>query len=300
MSMEEVLEMENVKNEDKKYTRDDLESFVNGITNASRTMKQVYEKITKESRKEIGSPYYIVNLHGSLPLFDILTIVDQDIDVDRAFYFPGSSRIQHSSDVVRYCFENFLWEKQDEGNAVSPLFSIDEVVGGHSVERVINSYNSAVRRVARQNLRGTERRKGDIEEESFDLLQQFPLTIFGIHDLGRFKNKIKERERMNCRYLELSDPNNKDRIIYEFPVNRVITMDDPDYELVKFQHPTTSGWKPSGGFYPKIESLITSRYYMDLLHDVARIVGVNPELVDPSRARVRTHCERYSVKPKYD
>ncbi|MBS3081026.1 hypothetical protein J4221_06120 [Candidatus Pacearchaeota archaeon] len=288
-----------VENRNEKYSREDLESFVNGIISASKSMRYIHSR-SQKTLQEIDNPYYVVNLHGSLPLFDVLTIVDQDIDVDRAVYFPGSSRIQNSSDILRYCFENFLWEKQYETDKTSPLFSIDEVVGGHSVERVVNAYNSAIRRIATQNLRGTERRKRDIEEVSFDLKQQFPLYIFGIRDLARFRNRIKNRENMNKRYLELSNPRNENRVIYEFPVKKIITMDDPDFELIEFKHPTSSGWKPSSGYYPKIDSLKFSHYYMDLLHDIARIVGVNPETVDPSRARIRTHCERYSKKPAYN
>ncbi len=302
-----------------KYTREELESFVNGILDASKTMKKVYEdfavKTIKEGMEtdvdevnieikdpilavktvkegmEIEPPFYLVNLHGSLPLFDILTIINPSIDVDRAFYFPGSSRIQRSKDVLRYCFENFLLEKQDETGAKTPIFSLDEVVGGHSVERVINSYNSAVRRVARENLRGSERRKEDIEETAYDLKSQFPLFIFGIRDMRNLGRKL------NQRYSILSNPNNAERIVYEFPVKRIITMDDPDYEVLKFQHPNTSGWTPEGGFYPKVGEFVEKRAYMDLLHDVARMIGADPEMVDPSRARVRIHCERYSKKP---
>jgi len=141
--MANTMEQTNVE----KYSREELESFVDGILDASRTMKRVYEDIAVKTVKygeEIESPFYLVNLHGSLPLFDILSIVDPSVDVDRAIYFPGSSRIQRSRDVLRYCFENFFWEKQDETNARTPVFSLDEVVGGHSVERVINSYNSAI------------------------------------------------------------------------------------------------------------------------------------------------------------
>ena len=98
-----------VENRNEKYSREDLESFVNGIISASKSMRYIHSR-SQKTLQEIDNPYYVVNLHGSLPLFDVLTIVDQDIDVDRAVYFPGSSRIQNSSDILRYCFENFLWE----------------------------------------------------------------------------------------------------------------------------------------------------------------------------------------------
>jgi hypothetical protein len=280
-----------------KYTREELLSFIDGIRGASAKMKSVYSELEERAREEdrgIEPPCYIINLHGSLPLFDILTIIDPNVDTDRAVYFPGSSRIQKSKEVLRRCFENFLWEKQDEVGNQTPLFSLDEVVGGHSVERMINAYNAALRRVAKENLKGTERRKGDIDEVSYDLRNQFPLYVMGIKDS---RNLCRN---MNRRYLVLSNSSNPDRVVQEFPVKKIITMDDPDFETIRFQHPVSSGWTPENGYYPRIAEVCEKRPYMDLLHDVARFVGADPEMVDPSRARVSTHCDRYSQKPGYD
>jgi hypothetical protein len=280
--------------EQRKYTREELVSFVNGIITASASMRGLMSVISNnavECQKSTESPYYIVNLHGSLPLFDILCIADPSVDVDRAVYFPGSSRIQNSREVLRKCFYNFLIEKQDETSSITPLFSIDEIVGGHSVERVINAYNSALNGVARKNLEGTERRAADIQEVAYDLKHQFPLHIFGVKDTRNLGRK------MNQRYLHFSSETNSNRMVFEFPVKKIITMDDPDYETLEFSHPTSSGWTPDNGYYPKIEALFFKRAYMDLLHDVARLIGSDPEMVNPSRARVITHCERYSRNP---
>jgi hypothetical protein len=279
-----------------KYNDRQLESFVTGIRHVSESMKDVLAETKKRigRKNRVDFPTYVVNIHGSLPLFDILNIVDPGVDVDRAVYFPGSSRIKNSGGVLRNCFENFLWNRQDETDEVNPLFSIDEVVGGHSVERAVNAYNAAVRRVAKQNLKDIERRKGDIEEAAYELRTQFPLTIFGIKDTRDLKR------RMNKRYGQLRSGRNRDKIIYEFPVKKIITMDDPDFETIRFKRPTSSGHASGQGFYPKVEEIVFPRAYTDLLHDVAMSIGEDPKMIDPSRARVRTDCETYSKKPKYE
>ncbi len=280
-----------------KYTYKELESFVNGIDAISKKMREVYEGVavkTVRGGEKIDSPYYLVNLHGSLPLFDALTIVDHNLDTDRAVYFPGSSRIQRSRDVMRNCFDNFFWEKRDEGRDTTPILSIDEIVGGHSVERVINAYNTALRTVARRDLVGTERRKNDIEDVAQEIKEQFPLFIFGLKDTR------DHRRKTNRKYQQLSNPNNPDKMIYEFPVDRIITMDDLDYQVLEFQHPDSNGWSPGGGYYPKIAQFTEKRPYLELLHDIARFIGADPEMVDISRARVMSDCERYSKKPSHD
>lgn len=276
--MEENSDTEKIE----KYTQEELESFVDGIRRAAVKIR------------ELDPGYYVVSLNGGLALFDILNIIDVDVDPNRAVYFPGSSRIKRSRDVLRNCFENFFLEKQDETNEWCSLVSLDEVVGGHSVERVINAYNAASRRVARfHNLRGAERRREDIDAIAYELRELFPLTILGIRDMR------KTRRRLNQRYLRLSDPENENRMIFEFPVKRIITMDDPDYDTVKFAHPKSSGWS-GRDYYPKVEWTGEKTLYRDLLRDVARYVGVDPETVDPIRARVDTDCEKYSKKPKYN
>lgn len=273
-----------------KYSREELESFVNGVIRASSHMKEVYEKIGVDSvrnQKEFGFPYYIVSLHGCLPLFDILTIVDASVDTDRAVYLPGSSKIQNSRDVLRNCFENFLREKEDETAAVTPLLSLDEVVGGHSVERLFKSYETALRRVARHHLEGSERRKGDIEEVAHDLREQFPLRVMGIRDMRCQGRKLSNE------YLQRVE----ESLIIEVPVKKIITMDDPDYQVVEFDHPRSSGWTPALGYFPSVSESRRTRVYEELLKDIARYVGADPDRINLERARISSDCAKYARKP---
>lgn len=258
-----------------KYTRDELIDFVDGIRRAAADIRI------------LNPSYYVVSLNGGLPLFDISTIVDSSIDTRNAVYFPGSSRIKDCEEVLTRCFENFFLEQQDRGDAENPrnLVSLDEVVGGHSVGRLFNCYQSASRIIAKHNLYGNEARKGAIDEEAYDLRTQFPLKVFGIRDMRkeiRMRNEYKRRVQ--------------DGEIKEYKVPKIITMDDPDYQTVEFAHPRSSGF--SGvGYYPKVEKTVRTAFYDELLRDVAGYIGTDPNDIHLDRSRIISDCEKYSRKP---
>lgn len=275
-----------------KYSPQELKSFVDGVIAASSLMRREYETLAidcAKSHRNFGFPHYIVSLHGCLPLFDILNIVDAMVDTDKAVYFPGSSRIKDSREVLRRCFENFLREKDEETGDVTPLFSLDEVVGGHSVERLIRSYETGVRRLASHRLRGSERRMSDVDEWVYDLKQKFPLRVFGLRDMRNPNRK------MSWEYLKRVE----DGEIFEIPVKKIITMDDPDYESVRFAHPVSKGWQASEGFFPRIEEVTRTRVYENFLKDVARYMGADPDRINLERSRLISDCEKYSRKPEH-
>jgi len=260
----------------REYNRGEFENFVEAIRSASK-------KINERSPS-----YYIVSLNGGLPLFDLLTIIDRNTDPDKAIYFPGSSKIQNSAEVLTRCFENFFLEKQDQDSEENPIVSLDEVVCGSSIERLINSYNSASRRVARANLGGSQKQREYVEEESKKLREQFPLLVFGIREIRETGTK------MNGKYLKRV----KSREILEFPTKKIITMDNPDYQTIKFAHPNSSGFSGQG-LFPKVKEIIIGEDYLNLLRDAAMFVGVDPDRIDPIRARVASDCDKYSKKPQY-
>lgn len=260
-----------------KYSRDELESFVEGMRKVSVDLR------------EINPAFYIVSLNGGLPLFDVLTIVDPSVDTSKAVYFPGSSRIKNSEEVLTRCFENFFLEQQDRGDAehVRSLASLDEVVGGHSVGRLFNCYQGASRRVARYNLNSTENevRKGAVDEEAYDLRKQFPLKVFGVRDMRDQDRRMREEYKKRVKTKEIS----------EYPIYKIITMDDPDYETVKFAHPQSSGFA-GVGYYPKVQEIVRTALYDELLRDIAGYMGANPDEIHLSRSRVISDCEKYAKK----
>lgn len=265
-----------------KYTNEELDSFINGIIEA------------RDEIKKWNPGYYIISLVGGLPLFDILGIVDKDLDTDLAFYFPGSSKIDDSKRVLRNCFINFFLEKQDEVCEKAPLASLDEVVGGHSVERLFNAYYSAARQVTIYNLKkgGAIPLAHLADDELHSLTEKFPLRAFGIRDTRNLKRK--KRIKMSREYKKRRTR----REILEFPVDKIITMDDLDYKVVEFDHPGSSGW--TSGYYPRVKEIIRTREYDSLLRDIAMKIGTDPEKINLERSRVISDCEKYVRKPNFE
>lgn len=259
-----------------KYSEDQLKDFVEAIRDAS---------VAIDSK---NPSYYLVSLNGGLPLFDILTIVDRNVDPGKAIYFPGSSKIQNSAQVMTRCFENFFLERQDLSDEQKRIVSLDEVVCGSSVERLFNAYNAASRKIARANLGNSQREREHIEAESAKLRNHFPLSVFGIKEIR------DKRVKMNTDYLKRV----KNGEVMEFPTGKILTMDDPDYETVEFDHPNSSGFSGQG-YFPKVRALVLRDSYLNLLGDVSRLSGVNPESINPVRARVSSDCAKYSQKPNY-
>ena len=237
-----------------KYTEEEFKSFLEG-------MKKAAELVRTEAPS-----YYLVSLNGGGPLFDILRIIDRDVQEDNAVYFPVSSKIRGCREVATHCWENFFLEKRDEPTSPRKVVSIDEVVSGNSVERILNAYNSAARRVARATVERGDRKA--LESEAEHLRELFPLRIIGLRE-------DRTKKPSNHIYIDKV----KKGEILEVPVMKIVTMDDPDFHAVQFAHPQSSGWKGEG-YYPTVESFSVTREYLDLLKAIAMEVGINPESVN--------------------
>jgi hypothetical protein len=257
------------------YTRGDFEDFMDGIKRASSVVRTLSPDI------------YMVSLNGGQPLFDLLTVSDRDIDPLLAVYFPMSSKIKNSAKVAERCFTNLFLERQHQGqDQPQVIVSLDEVVSGGSVDKILNAYDSATRIVAKYNIGRHDR--GEISKEARSLAQQFPLKIIGMketRDGVRFAKKY-------CGHV------NKGRV-HEVPVRRILTMDDPDMHIPSFDHPTSSGWNGQG-YFPTVGDLKITTKYLEFLQEAARYFGVDPSTVSPQGiARIREHSTRYSAKPDF-
>jgi len=260
-----------------KYTREQLVSFTDAIRSAAGAVA------------EVNPSFYIVSLNGGLPLFDVMSVLDRNVDSQRAIYLPGSSKINNCADVLTNCFENFFLEKRDQSDDVMPLVSLDEVVSGRSVERLFNSYNAASRRVMRAQYGASQKQKDLVEFEALQLRNQFPLSVFGIREIRPAGSKLDQTYLGRVKKGE----------VREYFTDKIITMDDPDYQTVEFAHPNTKGFVGTA-FQPRVQQIILKRPYLDLLADIARYIGVDPETVHPERTRVVSDCDKYSRKPQYN
>ena len=114
-------------------------------------------KIAGERIRQIYPQYLMISLNGGLPLYECLKLVDREIsqkldDINNVVYFPSSSKIFDSKQIIKYCFENFLGEKLDESDTKRKIVSLDEVISGGSVGRLLNGYHYASRQIAKRQL----------------------------------------------------------------------------------------------------------------------------------------------------
>ena len=250
-----------------------------------KALKEAGEKI-----KEEDPNYLLVTLNGGLPLYDALTIIDRDIEKDpnKVFYFPTSSKIKDSGKIVRNCFENFLIDKFNESDKIRKIVSLDEVLGGGSVCRLLNGYHYASRQMAKRNLKELNQKieQTDIDNEAEKIRKRMPYKIIGLKE-SRSSVKISHEYKNHV----------KEGTIKEIPIKKIITLDDPDVQIIEWDHPGSTGW--SGGNYrPRVKEFIIKESYLNFLRSVAAYVGVDPERVGPQNLeKIRSDCLKYSKKP---
>ncbi|MBS3086334.1 hypothetical protein J4422_01390 [Candidatus Pacearchaeota archaeon] len=255
------------------YSREDFEDFMKGMQKAAGLVRAFNPSI------------YMVSLNGGQPLFDVLTIADRNVDPSLAVYFPISSKIMDSGKVAERCFTNLLLERQHQGSEPQRILSLDEVVSGGSVSKILNAYDTALRIVGKHNVGKHDRPA--ITKEVEHLAGQFPLRIIGIKE-ARVRTRKKYEEEVRKGRIE------------EIPVKKILTMDDPDMHIAVFDHPTSNGWNGQG-YFPTVGDIRITPKYQAFLGDTARYFGVDPVDVSPQGiGRISEHTRKYSEKSNFE
>lgn len=264
--------------------------------------KQLFEdfiknlKIAGEKINAIYPQYLMISLNGGLPLYECLKLVDREIsnrldDTNNVVYFPASSKIFDSKQVIKNCFENFLNEKLDESDARRRIVSLDEVISGGSVGRLLNGYHYASRQMAKRNLRkgSKEATQEAIDKEAYEIRERMPYTIIGLREMRSNSSVGPEYKK----YVEAGT-------IIEIPTAKILTLDNPDVQILDWDHPNSSGYV-GDKFWPRIKGFTVKDSYLDFLKSVAAYVGVDPETVGCPKnlEKIRADCAKYSKKPKY-
>lgn len=259
--------------ERKKY-KELFEDFVEGIKNASKKIK------------EIGPDYLIVSLNGGLPLYDSLTIIDRDFDdPSMVVYMPTSSKFKDSVPLTRRCFENLLSEKLDESDKSRKFVSLDEILSGGSVARLLNSYHFASRQIAKKNLQkyGKQPVQKIIDEEAEKIRERMSYQIVGLREQ-------RPELKMKNEYIK----NVKEGLISEIPVSKIITLDNKDVQIIEWLKPRDAQF-----YLPKIVNFQIKISYLNFLESIATYVGVDPENVGPKNLeKIKNDCEKYSKKSR--
>src|SRR3989344_3497431 len=97
---------------DKKYSEEEFKSFLEGMRKAADLVRAKSPDL------------YLISLNGGGPLFDILRIINRDVQESSAIYFPVSSKIMDCGEVITRCWENLFLEKKDETHNQRKILSI--------------------------------------------------------------------------------------------------------------------------------------------------------------------------------
>jgi len=260
------------------YTKEQFNSFLEAMVLANKRIK------------EENPSLLLVTLNGGLPIYDCLTIINPELDDStRVVYFPASSTIMDCKTVTEHCFENLLSERIDHSDKPRKIVSVDEVVSGGSVSRLINAYESATRQIARKNLRGNDKpsKQNEINQEAKVMQGLMPYQIVGL-------KQPRPGVVMSHEYEE----HVKQGYIFEIPVPKIITMDNTDIQIIEWDHPSTSGYH-GDKFWPRVRGFNVKNSYLDFLRSVAAYIGINPDTVGPKNLeRIRSDCAKYSKKPQ--
>ncbi len=268
-----------------------LDSFYYFMRNSEKLFEDFMYgiKTAGEKIKELNPDFLLVNLNGGLPLYDCLRTIDREFDdPNKVIYFPSSSRIKNSGKIIRNCWENFFIEKLDESDKKRRIVSLDERLGGGSICRTINGYHYASRQMARRNLktRNKETKQEAVDEEARKIRERLEYMVVALAEERPSVKKSHEYKN----YL-------KEKTIIEVPVEKIITLDNKDFQIISWAHPKTTGWSGQG-YRPYIAQFIIKTTYLDLLKKAAAWAGLNPVTVDPKYLeRIRSDCAKYAKKP---
>ena len=223
--------------------------------------------------RESNPNVIIAPINGAVPLIDILNIVDPNFDNSQVEYMPASSKLEDVRGVIKTWTEHFLLENCPTDSPTYSIAVVDEVVSGNSSVRVYKSVKEGINAFARER-----ERKLDIPYRTTK--RQVKYKTFGAKD-----NKCPVKSKEYRGLLESG-------VAQLYDVGQIVTMDRPEYTPVQFRSELLEG---KLRFYPEIEGINISREYLDLLENIAKVVGADPSTITSVNQNKIMGCPRYLI-----
>jgi len=237
------------------YTREEFESFM-------KSMKKVSDILHSKSPDYIFAP-----LIGSVPLIDILAIIDRHFPLENVEYPPNSSRFINREQIIDKWFSNFI-QAHYHGEKMS-IIGIDEIISGSSAIKGYNEFSKILYFLSK-------------EDPESSLEKKINYEILGIGEVPR-------RGKRNHTFSKLI--NKKKATVIE--TNRIITADNILLNPVRLK----LGEVNSQGrqtYLPEVESFVYSPEYISLLQNVASYFGANPDNIHPANlSKIKDSSRRY-------
>jgi hypothetical protein len=221
------------------YTLEEFESFM-------KSMKKVSDILHSKSPDYIFAP-----LIGSVPLIDILAIIDRHFPLDSVEYPPNSSRFLDREEIMNSWLSNFI-NTNYHGEKMS-IVCIDEVISGSSALKGYNEFAKALYSLK--------------EKSGNSLEKRITYEILGI-------GEIPTRGKRNHTFNRLV--NQKKATIVE--TSRIITADNILLNPVRLKLGEVN-LQGRQTYLPEVESFVYSSEYISLLQNVASYFGTNPDSI---------------------
>ncbi|RLG16425.1 hypothetical protein DRN69_00845 [Candidatus Pacearchaeota archaeon] len=235
------------------YTFEEFESF-------TKAMKKLSDILRSKNPDYIFAP-----LTGSVPLVDILSVIDRHFPSEYVEYPPNSSRFVAREEIMNKWYTNFLRDNYF-GKEMS-IVCVDEVISGSSA---VKGYNEFCR-VLYNFQNGNKKFKKKVKYE-----------ILGIGEKPK-------NERRNTSFNRLV--NQKKVKVLE--TKKILTADNPRLNPVRLK---VGGINSQGRqiYLPEIEYVSYSKEYLNLLGNIASYFGIDPERVNPINiVKMQKSLEKY-------
>jgi len=237
------------------YTREEFESFM-------KSMKKVSDILNSKKPDYVFAP-----LIGSVPLIDILAIIDRHFPLENVEYPPNSSRFINREEIIDKWFSNFI-QTHYHGEKMS-IVGIDEIISGSSAVKGYNEFSKILYTLNK-------------EQPESALEKKINYEILGIGEIPR-------KGKRNHTFSKLV--NKKKATVIE--TNRIITADNILLNPVRLKlgEVNTQGRQT---YLPEVESFVYSPEYISLLQNVASYFGANPDSIHPANlSKIKDSSRKY-------
>lgn len=237
------------------YTTAEFDQFM-------KAMKKISDILRSEKPNFIFAP-----IVGSVPLIDILAIIDRHFPLENVEYPPNSSRFINREEIMDKWYFNFL-NTHYTGEPIS-IMCVDEVISGSSATKGYQEFHKVLHQL-------NEERKNSLE-------RRVSYEILGIGE------KLKGQQKRNHSFTRLV--NKKKAKVFE--AGKIITADNRDLNPIRLKYGKTNG-QGRQTYLPEIESVNYSDAYLSLLYNTAAYCGIDHEKVTPvNLLKIQGSLEKY-------
>ena len=240
----------------KQYTPEEFGLFM-------KSMKKISDILRSKKPDYIFAP-----ITGSIPLIDVLSIIDRHFPIETVEYPPNSSRFVEREEIMEKWLSKFV-KNNYTGNKMS-IVCIDEVISGSSATKGFNEFSKILYHL-------------DIGKN-----HQYEKKInYEILGIGELPKKGRRNHSMNSLIQK-----NKAKVI---ETKRIITSDNPNLNPLRLKVGDVNS-QGRQSYLPEIGALVYTSDYISFLQNTAGYFGVdldNATLVNISK--IKNSLEKYLI-----